>query len=95
VNPAQFILVGLIQLYRWTLSPAKSFLFGPTAGCRFTPGCAEFAQQAVRLHGAVRGSGLAVRRLCRCHPWGDCGPDPVPEPKATGTRTGAAIRAAN
>jgi len=67
-----------MQLYRWTLSPAKTFLFGPTAGCRFTPSCAEYAQHAVRTHGAVNGSWLAAKRVCRCHPWGDCGHDPVP-----------------
>jgi len=78
VNPAQLILIGLVQLYRWTLSPAKVFLFGPTSGCRFTPSCAEYAQQALRTHGAARGSWLATRRICRCHPWGGCGHDAVP-----------------
>jgi len=86
VNPAQSILIGLVQLYRWTLSPAKTFLFGPTAGCRFSPSCAEYAQQALRAHGAARGSWLAARRVCRCHPWGGCGHDPVPQPESGSRR---------
>jgi hypothetical protein len=84
VNPAQQALIGVVQLYRWTLSPAKVFLFGPTAGCRFEPSCAEYAQQAVRVHGALQGSLLAARRVCRCHPWGGCGADPVPPKPSTG-----------
>jgi putative membrane protein insertion efficiency factor len=50
--------------------------------CRYIPSCSEYAREAVEAHGAWRGSGLAVRRLCRCHPWGGFGFDPVPEPKA-------------
>jgi putative membrane protein insertion efficiency factor len=79
VNPSQHILVGLVTLYRWTLSPAKTFLFGPLAGCRYTPSCSQYAQEAIRAHGAARGSWLAAKRICRCHPWGECGHDPVPE----------------
>ncbi|TAL03445.1 MAG: membrane protein insertion efficiency factor YidD [Verrucomicrobia bacterium] len=79
MNPAQNILIGLVAIYRWTLSPAKNVLFGPLAGCRYTPSCSEYAQEAVRKHGAARGSWLATKRICRCHPWSDCGHDPVPE----------------
>ncbi len=68
-----------MRLYRWTLSPAKSFLCGPLAQCRFTPGCSAYALEALQTHGAARGSWFAVKRLCRCHPWGDCGHDPVPK----------------
>ncbi len=78
VNPVQHILIFAVRVYRWTLSPALTFLFGPTAGCRFTPTCSEYALAAVRTHGALAGSWLATRRLCRCHPWGECGHDPVP-----------------
>jgi putative membrane protein insertion efficiency factor len=77
-RPATKVVVGLIQLYRWTLSPLQAFLFGPLARCRFTPGCAAYAQEALQTHGLVRGGWLALRRVCRCHPWGGCGPDPVP-----------------
>ena len=60
------------------LSPIKNILFGPGASCRFTPSCSVFALEAVRTHGAFRGAWLALRRLMRCHPWGNCGHDPVP-----------------
>jgi len=75
-------LVFAVRLYRWTLSPAKVFLFGPACGCRFEPSCSEYALVAVREHGALAGSWLAVRRIARCHPWGGCGHDPVPRRKA-------------
>jgi len=78
VNPVQHILIFTVRVYRWTLSPAKTFLFGPSGQCRFTPSCSEYALEAVRTHGALRGSWLATKRICRCHPWGNCGHDPVP-----------------
>lgn len=80
LNPAQHILILGVQLYRWGISPAQRFIFGSTAGCRFEPSCSAYALEAIRSHGAWRGSWLAVRRLARCHPWGDCGHDPVPSP---------------
>lgn len=78
MNPAQFALMFLVRLYRWVLSPAKTALFGPLGRCRYEPTCSAYALEAVRVHGAVRGGWLAVRRLARCHPWGACGCDPVP-----------------
>ncbi len=78
MNPAQYILVACVQLYRWTISPTKTFLFGPLGRCRYEPSCSEYALEAVRRHGALAGSWLAVKRLARCHPWGGCGADPVP-----------------
>jgi putative membrane protein insertion efficiency factor len=48
--------------------------------CRFYPSCSEYALEALALHGAARGSWLAVRRVGRCHPWHDGGLDPVPRP---------------
>ncbi len=77
MNAGQHILLALIQAYRYTISPAKSFLFGPLGGCRFDPSCSEYALQAVRTRGAIMGTWLALRRIARCHPWGDCGHDPV------------------
>ena len=65
-------LIGLVWAYRYTLSP----LLG--TNCRFEPTCSVYAAQAVRAHGAARGSWLALRRLLRCHPWGGSGYDPVP-----------------
>jgi hypothetical protein len=55
---------------------------GRPSPCRFDPSCSAYAVDALRLHGAARGSYLAVRRLARCHPWGGQGYDPVPEKKA-------------
>jgi len=75
---ATMILIFAIRTYRWTISPAQVFLFGPTGGCRFTPTCSEYAMEAVREHGAMAGGWLAVKRICRCHPWSRCGHDPVP-----------------
>jgi len=49
--------------------------------CRFSPSCSEYALEALRVHGAGRGSWLAVRRLSRCHPWHAGGFDAVPEPR--------------
>ena len=48
--------------------------------CRFHPSCSQYALDALTLHGAGRGSWLAIRRVGRCHPWHDGGLDPVPQP---------------
>jgi putative membrane protein insertion efficiency factor len=56
---------------------------GRPSPCRFDPSCSTYAMDALRVHGAVRGSLLALRRLARCHPWGGWGYDPVPDKKAT------------
>jgi putative membrane protein insertion efficiency factor len=68
-----------VRAYQLTISPAQTFLFGSTGGCRFTPTCSAYAVEAVRRHGAVTGTVLTAKRICRCHPWGGCGHDPVPE----------------
>jgi uncharacterized protein len=78
LNPAQHILVFAIRAYRWTISPAQVFIFGPTGGCRFTPTCSQYAIEAIRSRGILTGSALAAKRICHCHPFGDCGHDPVP-----------------
>jgi len=69
----KFFLIGLIRVYRWTLSP----LLGPS--CRFEPSCSAYAEQAIRRHGPWRGCWLALRRLGRCQPFSRGGIDPVPE----------------
>ena len=79
MNIAQYILVGIFRLYKAILSPMLMGLFGPGAGCRFEPTCSSYATEAVRRHGALKGLFLALKRLGRCHPWGDCGCDPVPK----------------
>jgi putative membrane protein insertion efficiency factor len=82
MNPFQHILILLVRIYRVTLSPAKMFIFGPTAGCRFQPSCSQYAIEALKTHGAVTGGWLAAKRVCRCHPWGECGEDAVPPRKS-------------
>ena len=81
MNPLQHILILAVRGYRLTLAPAQTLLFGGTGGCRFTPSCSQFAMTAVATHGALAGGALAVKRICRCHPWGGCGHDPVPPRK--------------
>jgi putative membrane protein insertion efficiency factor len=71
-------LVSAIRAYRWTISPAQLFLFGSTGGCRFTPTCSQYAIESIRTHSSLAGGWLAVKRICRCHPWGGCGHDAVP-----------------
>jgi uncharacterized protein len=85
LNVPASVLIFTIRLYRWTVSPLLVFLFGPTSGCRFTPSCSQYAMDAIRSQGVLAGGGLAVRRICRCHPWGDGGHDPAPQ-KAPGIR---------
>jgi hypothetical protein len=80
LNVPQSVLIFAIRIYRLTISPAQVFLFGAGAGCRFTPTCSQYALDAVREHGAVTGGVLSAKRICRCHPWGGHGHDPVPKP---------------
>ncbi|MEQ8603368.1 MAG: membrane protein insertion efficiency factor YidD [Marivibrio sp.] len=72
MNWAQRLALGLIFLYRVTLSAVMG------RQCRFLPTCSEYAADAIRSHGAAKGAGLALRRIARCHPWGGSGYDPVP-----------------
>ena len=68
------LLLLVLHLYKRLISP----LLPPA--CRFYPTCSEYALGAVRQHGALRGAGYAMRRVCRCHPWNPGGHDPVPGP---------------
>ena len=68
----QSALIALVKAYRYVVSP----LIGPC--CRFHPSCSAYAIGALRHHGPLRGSWLAVRRIARCHPWHPGGYDPVP-----------------
>jgi len=72
MSPAAHLAVGAVRAYQWTIRP----LIG--ANCRFWPSCSDYAVEAVREHGAVRGSALAGWRILRCNPWCQGGYDPVP-----------------
>jgi putative membrane protein insertion efficiency factor len=71
-NLPRNILILLLLAYRKVVSP----LYGQV--CRFFPSCSAYALEAVTVHGAVKGSWLAARRLARCHPWNAGGVDHVP-----------------
>ena len=58
----------------WQIGPSR--ILPPR--CRYAPSCSQYAIEAVRKYGAVKGSWLATKRLMRCHPWGGSGYDPVP-----------------
>ena len=73
--PARLALLGLIRLYRVTLS---GWLGGH---CRFYPTCSRYAEDAIRLHGAVRGVLMAAWRIARCGPFTRGGVDRVPAPR--------------
>jgi putative membrane protein insertion efficiency factor len=71
-GPVAGVLISLIRGYQLARS-------GRPTGCRFVPTCSEYAAQAIRDHGALRGSAISARRLTRCTPWGGHGFDPVPD----------------
>ncbi len=75
--PARALLAG-VRFYQVLISPALHAVAGPACGCRFTPTCSHYAADALRAHGALRGSWLAARRLAKCHPFHPGGHDPVP-----------------
>lgn len=77
------LLRWLLRAYQLTISP----LMGPR--CRFYPSCSNYALEALQVHGAGKGSLLAVKRICRCHPWNDGGYDPVPPAGGSNSSTTA------
>lgn len=69
------LLLIFIRAYQLVLSPWMGH------HCRHYPSCSAYATEAIQVHGAFRGTVLAVKRLSRCHPWHPGGADPVPQPE--------------
>ncbi|MBO5604525.1 MAG: membrane protein insertion efficiency factor YidD [Acidaminococcaceae bacterium] len=67
----KFLMISLIRLYQLFISP----LLGNN--CRYYPTCSQYAIEAIEKKGIIKGSWMAVKRICRCHPWHDGGYDPV------------------
>lgn len=67
------LLLLPIYFYQYAISP----LIGPR--CRFYPTCSTYAVEAIKIHGAIKGGYLALRRIARCHPFSEGGDDPVPK----------------
>ena len=68
------LLLAGVRGYQYLVSPMLG------NNCRFYPSCSDYAREALERHGSLRGSWLAVRRLCRCQPFHPGGYDPVPDP---------------
>lgn len=73
MSPLAHLVALPVRAYRLIFSPWVGF------NCRYQPTCSAYALEALAVHGALKGSWLTLRRICRCHPWGSCGYDPVPE----------------
>ncbi|NDW10021.1 membrane protein insertion efficiency factor YidD [Dysgonomonas sp. 520] len=67
-----YIFLLPIYFYRHCISPMTP------ASCRYSPTCSEYAVEAIKKHGPLKGGWLAVKRIARCNPWGGSGYDPVP-----------------
>lgn len=67
-----FLLIGLIKIYQYTISP---YLM---PSCRYTPSCSIYGVEAVKKHGPFKGGWLTLKRFISCNPWGGNGYDPVP-----------------
>ena len=72
MTPLAHVIAAPVRAYRLLLSPLVGH------GCRFQPTCSVYALDALERHGAIRGGFLMIHRLCRCHPCGGSGYDPVP-----------------
>ena len=66
-------IIILTKFYQYFISP----LIGPT--CRFHPTCSNYVIEAYQKHSFYRATILSIKRILKCHPWGPCGHDPVPD----------------
>lgn len=66
------LMIALVRFYQYAISP----MLPPR--CRYTPTCSQYALEALRKHGPLKGLWLAIKRILRCAPWGGSGYDPVP-----------------
>ena len=66
------VLIALVRFYRKRISPLSS------PNCRYVPTCSAYALEALEKYGALKGGGLSLRRILRCHPFRKGGYDPVP-----------------
>lgn len=73
MSPLAHLMTLPVRAYRLVFSPWVGH------NCRYQPTCSLYALDALQKHGALRGGWLAARRICRCHPWGGSGYDPVPD----------------
>ncbi len=75
MTPFAFVLALPVRAYRLIFSPWVGF------NCRYHPTCSVYAMEALQKHGGIKGGYMAAHRICRCHPWGGDGYDPVPDAK--------------
>jgi hypothetical protein len=68
----KYLLIFLVRFYQVVVSPLKP------PSCRYTPTCSQYALEALKKYGALKGGWLAIKRIGSCHPWGGSGYDPVP-----------------
>ena len=76
MTPLALIIALPVRAYRLVCSPWVGH------NCRYQPTCSAYALEALQKHGGARGVWLILRRIGRCHPWGNSGYDPVPDQKA-------------
>lgn len=67
------ILILIVKIYQKFLSPLCPGV------CRYKPTCSQYMIEAITAHGVIKGTFMGVKRICRCHPWGGHGYDPVPQ----------------
>ncbi len=72
VNPINYLFIGLIKVYQYTISPMLG------ASCRYTPTCSQYGIEAIQKYGPIKGGYLTLKRIFSCNPWGGHGHNPVP-----------------